>query len=223
MICASLTKITNKTINFKEELPNSGSNSKTTAKETSFGTFIAEFYTRRVRRLMPPLLFYLIFGAILYCMFSLNNRLPMSCLETGAWAIGGISNIFLAFVQTTGYFAPSAEFNMFLHTWSLGVEEQFYLFFPLLVYSTYYIAARNKAEATTWNNNAPNIFVILVIVFSLISFVVLSFSYFSSLRIKLSLTTTWDSEFGSLVLVFSSTYLILLDTSRLRKKQLSNH
>ncbi len=53
--------------------------------------------------------------------------------ETGLAAFFGFSNFALVWF-TDGYFSPKVEFNPFLHTWSLAVEEQFYLFFPLLFY-----------------------------------------------------------------------------------------
>ena len=52
---------------------------------------------------------------------------------TGLTALFGLSNIFL-FSQAIDYFGQSAKFNMYSHTWSLGVEEQFYLLFPWLLF-----------------------------------------------------------------------------------------
>ena len=53
--------------------------------------------------------------------------------QTGWAALVGLSNIVLA-GQQDDYFSPGAELNPFLHTWTLGVEEQFYLVFPLLFF-----------------------------------------------------------------------------------------
>jgi peptidoglycan/LPS O-acetylase OafA/YrhL len=52
-----------------------------------------------------------------------------------------LSNFFLAF-NGSSYFSPSTDFNPFVHTWSLGVEEQFYLIFPLVLFS--YLIRRSK-------------------------------------------------------------------------------
>jgi hypothetical protein len=51
---------------------------------------------------------------------------------TGIAAVFGVSKFFL-FTQATNYFGVGAQRNIFSHTWSLGVEEQFYLFFPFLI------------------------------------------------------------------------------------------
>ena len=49
------------------------------------------------------------------------------------------------FTTSDGYFTPSSNLNPFTHTWSLSVEEQFYLFYPLLVWFTGY--SRNKKNS----------------------------------------------------------------------------
>jgi peptidoglycan/LPS O-acetylase OafA/YrhL len=58
-------------------------------------------------------------------------------------AVFGFSNIRLAF--GTSYFFPNAEFDPFTHTWSLGVEEQFYAIFPIVYFL---LASHRTANAT---------------------------------------------------------------------------
>ena len=67
---------------------------------------------------------------MLLCLF---NPDPDPALETGRWALIGLSNLSL-FNAATDYFTQSTELNPFTHTWSLGVEEQFYLVFPFLIW-----------------------------------------------------------------------------------------
>ena len=58
---------------------------------------------------------------------------PFDQLEIAKWATIGFSNVSL-YNMSTDYFAESTELNAFTHTWSLGVEEQFYIFFPFLIW-----------------------------------------------------------------------------------------
>lgn len=94
--------------------------------------FLAGFYTRRIKRLVPALVLFVLITSILICLF---NPSPGVSLKTGITSLFGLSNLYLL-SQSTDYFAASTELNVFTHTWSLGVEEQFYFLFPLLVWFT---------------------------------------------------------------------------------------
>jgi peptidoglycan/LPS O-acetylase OafA/YrhL len=96
----------------------------------SFAEFLSSFYKRRLKRLAPALLVFVLVTSFLICLF---NPEPSLALKTGASSLFGLSNFYLL-RQSTDYFAQSTELNPFTHTWSLGVEEQFYIFFPVLAW-----------------------------------------------------------------------------------------
>lgn len=96
---------------------------------------IAEFYERRVRRIMPALLFLLIVSSGL-CYWGLLPDDLSKFAKSEVAAILFAPNIF--FYHGEGYFDVAAKSKPLLHLWSLGVEEQFYIFFPL----TMVVAAR---------------------------------------------------------------------------------
>lgn len=91
----------------------------------------AAFYARRFRRLLPGLLAMLIGTCALAYLLVAPADQP-SQATAAASAAAWISNFHFAF-SSQGYFSPGAEKNLFLHTWSLGVEEQFYLVWPVLL------------------------------------------------------------------------------------------
>lgn len=93
--------------------------------------FLAYFYARRIKRIFPALIVCLLVTAYVTALFVPVSWLSAVNQKTGLYAFFGLSNFILA--QTgRDYFAPTTEFNPYTHTWSLAVEEQFYLIFPLM-------------------------------------------------------------------------------------------
>lgn len=118
------------------------------AKQTGapLGRFIREFYVRRLARILPALLAMLCLSAVLAVLFIPQAWLSRHGDDTARYALFGLSNLFLQ-LNDGSYFAPRAEFNPFTHTWSLGVEEQFYLLAPLLVFGWLQVTLRRKSLA----------------------------------------------------------------------------
>lgn len=90
--------------------------------------FLLSFYVRRIKRLVPALVACVLVTGVAICLF---DPRPEASLQTGIASLFGFSNIVLM-RQSVDYFGDSTQYNPFTHTWSLGVEEQFYLLFPFL-------------------------------------------------------------------------------------------
>jgi peptidoglycan/LPS O-acetylase OafA/YrhL len=100
-------------------------------RETRPGSFsLRRFYERRAKRILPAFFFVLAATYVLGCLLLSASALRGLAAQTIS-AIASCSNLY--FWLREGYFAPKADTNPLLMTWSLGVEEQFYLFFPLLM------------------------------------------------------------------------------------------
>jgi peptidoglycan/LPS O-acetylase OafA/YrhL len=96
------------------------------------GTFsFGDFYARRVKRIFPALLLVLLTVSIVgwFCLFTDEFERLGKHVAAGA---AFLSNIILW--KEAGYFDPGSDLKPLLHLWSLGIEEQFYLIWPLLFF-----------------------------------------------------------------------------------------
>ena len=122
------------------------------ARENHLGTFsLTHFYARRVKRIFPAL-FVLLALSSLVAILLLLPETYVNYMKSARYASGQLSNFF--FAQTVGYFEEGFFGQPLLHTWSLGVEEQFYLIWPLLIYICYRISQRR--QISNWAN-PPNV------------------------------------------------------------------
>lgn len=101
------------------------------AQENAAGRFsLRNFYERRARRILPAL-----FAVMLACLpFAWMWLLPAD-MQSFAQSLIGVSLFAsnIVFWRTSGYFDTDSELTPLLHTWSLAVEEQYYVFFPLFL------------------------------------------------------------------------------------------
>ena len=101
------------------------------AKDMAEGLFsLALFYEKRIRRIFPALFVMLLVTSLAawFLLFPFDLRAYGKSLIA---ATGFVANLW--FWSQSGYFDTESELKPLLHTWSLAVEEQFYLFFPLLL------------------------------------------------------------------------------------------
>ena len=94
----------------------------------------SNFYTRRLKRIFPALFVVLALSGIV-ALTMLTPETYVNFTQSGRYAAAQLSNFF--FSQTVDYFDEGFSNQPLLHTWSLGVEEQFYLFWPLLIYALF--------------------------------------------------------------------------------------
>ena len=91
---------------------------------------IVRFYERRARRILPALYTVTTITAALSCFLMTPDDLVSMAKSTISIPLF-LSNVL--FWSERGYFGIATEFKPLVHTWSLAVEEQFYIFFPLLI------------------------------------------------------------------------------------------
>jgi len=153
--------------------------------ELQSGTFsVRNFYERRARRILPAL-----FVVLLCCLpFAWLWLLPEELKGFGESLIAVVtfmSNIL--FWQETDYFTSGSDLIPLLHTWSLAVEEQFYIVFPLFL-------------ALFWKKGGATLFIIISVLALLsLGLTEWGWRYFPEANFYLIPTRAWELMIGALV------------------------
>ena len=95
-----------------------------------------EFYRRRIKRIMPAMLA-TVAASLLIAQVVMRPEDAERTAESGLWSIFSLANFYFWLRQDVGYFAAASDELPLLHLWSLGVEEQFYLVWPILLACLY--------------------------------------------------------------------------------------
>ena len=143
------------------------------------------FYKRRIRRILPSLLSTIIF-TIPFSFQLLAPKELIEYLRNTASSLFFVSNFYL--IDLDFYNTPSAKLMPMVHTWSLSIEEQFYIFFPILIFLIY-------------KKNKLNKFFIVVVLF-MVSFAV-AFSVTSDVAFYLPQFRIWEFLLGVVLMYLS--------------------
>ena len=174
------------------------------------------FYKRRIRRILPSLTSTIIF-TIPFSFQLLAPKELMEYLRNTTSSLFFVSNFYL--LDLDFYNTPSAKLMPMVHTWSLSIEEQFYIFFPILIFLIYKKDKINKFLIVTVLFIAS-----LAVAFSVTSDVAFYLPQFRIWEFLLGVILMYLSQFnkikgsyllGCIVIFFSYTYFDDLELNNL--------
>lgn len=148
---------------------------------------IKKFYERRARRILPALYVVLLSSAILAWFLFLPDAMVLFSKSLVA-ASTFTSNIY--FWRTSGYFDTANELKPLIHTWSLAVEEQFYILFPLLLILFFKIRAKIIA---------PLLYILLVLSICYSQWISTRFPAFNFYLLP---TRIWELLIGAMIAIY---------------------
>ncbi len=148
---------------------------------------IINFYERRARRILP-LLFFILLVTMPLAWISLFQVDMIDYFESLISTSLFYSNILFAF--EANYFDTSVELKPLLHTWSLAVEEQYYIIFPVLM-------------ILLWKFNQKNRLLTLLIFFGILSFAFSEWAshYYPKYNFYLLPSRAWELAIGAILAI----------------------
>ena len=160
-----------------------------------------EFYVRRMRRILPAFIFVLfVVNLIGFFVFTPADLTQLA--QASLSSMLSISNLYFWKFISLGYFHQDATIIPMLHTWSLGVEEQFYLVWPI----TLFLLFRGLNQWKTLDKKKVNLLLsFIVVLFTIISF--FGYSYFrqhESLVFYLPITRAFEFLLGAGLVIYGT-------------------
>ncbi len=158
-------------------------------EEIALGKFtLKNFYLRRIRRIIPVLYFVTLITAVASWFVLMPD--DFDSFTKSVFGVTTFSSNIVFWLQS-GYFDTETELKPLLHTWSLAVEEQFYIFFPLL------LILLTKHRATIFWLVIGTIFVLSLVVSERMSFSSPEFAFYQLF------TRSWELMLGVIVAVIT--------------------
>lgn len=145
-----------------------------------------DFYSRRIRRIFPALLVVII-ATFIFGFFLLSADEFSSLGKLVVAGVGFVANLVLW--SESGYFDAATETKPLLHLWSLGIEEQFYIIWPLLL-------------IFAWKRKISLLIVTVIILLTSFTFNILNIKTDSVATFYSPLTRIWELLFGSVLAWF---------------------
>ena len=172
-------------------------------RSNNFSEFIFGFYERRLKRIVPLLFFFISTTLIVFCLVNPFAFSTFTGIRTALTSLFGLSNIYL-YKNSFNYHGGGVELNPFAHTWSLGVEEQFYITFPLLIWFSGFGSGTNKGKRN---------FGIILILLTTISFLLFTYSYPINHPFAYFLLPSrfWEISIGSLVYLLTTSKSVIFE------------
>jgi len=144
---------------------------------------LVDFYARRIKRIYPALIIVLIASLAAGLVLMASGELERLARDALA-SVAFIANIY--FYMTQDYFSQGASASALLHLWSLGVEEQYYIIWPVALFLLWRFASRRVATLA----------IVAAILLSLASSIYLSRTH-ATAAFYLPVTRFWELLFGS--------------------------
>ena len=161
---------------------------------------LADFYARRVRRILPALVVVVVFAMVMMPLVSFTTAQIELASSSALAAIFFYSNFFF-WNQAESYFAPQLELLPLLHTWSLAIEEQFYMVWPLALLAVVAAARRFKWDVVSI---ATRFFVVVFL--SSLAFSIWSTGRQPIAAFYLMPSRAWELATGALLVVNASRF-----------------
>lgn len=139
-------------------------------RASSLKEFLVLFWTRRVKRLFPALINVVVLSTCLAWTVGSASSAKFTGI-TGLSALAGMSNLYF-YRNSVDYWGTGVELNFLTQSWSLGVEEQFYFFLPLLLY-IFGLAGVGRNTSKTLRNIGRHALELLTLL-SLVGFLLLA-------------------------------------------------